>query len=77
MWLCFLVLVMVSFLCLSENPLEFFCLPFEEEFWLIDEDVGVLTGEDRGDVILESHQQGESECLALWLKKARVLGQVT
>ena len=24
MWLCFLVLVMVSFLCLSENPLEFF-----------------------------------------------------
>ena len=51
-------------------------LPFEEEFWLIDKDVGVLTGEDRGDVILESHQQGESECLALWLKKAHVLGQV-
>ena len=51
-------------------------LPFEEEFWLIDKDVGVLTGEDRGDVILESHQQRESECLAFWLKKAHVLEQV-
>lgn len=50
-------------------------LPFEEEFWLVDEDVRVLTG-DRGDIILESHQQRESECLAFWLKKAHVLEQV-